>query len=1160
MSHFSNAKIRNPYVNGNDSSKSASLTAPMGSSSAMSVEIMVRNLIRSTNATMDSIPSLSSLQAIQEQLNYNRNIQWSLDLALGLGKLILNCTKSFINSSSGCGRTGRNNASSNTEAVIVASLGLLSTVIEDWEDNILYAVLVYDGCENGKSVEDKSSKSLLDTLSELSVLSNNKDNKTKSDDPYSNLRYNAMSCLATAWRCMERLDQYTTLNGNNGGFGNDDPGSPWWITDECTINHLAVVSFQSLYDSFCCDSDGFNLREQFITLSEERRKVSALTIISILLRYQVTSLSTSPVSNVIASTCISGECVIPEAALSQLISKLIKCIQILNHSVLPPSSSEYTLPIAILSMSVVSFMQGLVALSESDSLFHGLDQTILSTGLVENLVHFTFLSTVETNEGSLSIQLPRWNTASSKINITRYLQSFGLQLFSNWSHCGNMAWKKGSEMLLSKLKYIVDPFWYNLLQLDPRQPTVGNNIEAQLPCILWLYLYLRGPARLRLSFVLEKHTEQERSTSTHSARDQNMEHFISTDKGSGKLLQSLFNILRLSSNISDSNRAISSRLLRLLLADKQIISSNDELSRSLWASINQSGVEDYHNTLLEHASTDDANQPLLLSLVDTMDDLLADKKCCSNFIDKLTAQNIESLIYLIKPNTIRYDFTEDAEGEDTDMETPPQNNLSRMDEASICIEHEETKEARGLEHSVRLSVMTVLARMAYHLPTKLYDESTGLLISRISTAVNNSLYEFHNIIGREYEGNSTENWKPLVPSIDQTKRYFRLQNTVAIPENEDFLSKMMFTTTSLRKKRVTQLIDAQKESDQKLYEALEREKKVQEEKDRLLQRVRTHSMTYHRDISRMKLNMTQDTRQLVSIHASERLNAEEHSRQHIQQLEQVNLELERAKTEAQTAKDEHNRIVDQIEELNSNIETLKNEVNHEKSKTNEIMNELQSNRVDIRSYEEKYRHMEKGMHERDDIISQSEDNNHKLQDNLEDLFADMVSLAQIFKQNEDQEESNKQKNYEAAESLNQKLLSECEKNDALNSKMKNMQEENDKLYRKLAKYKERLEQERNDRRHEHEKKKEEDHRKKRNGPVSYLNSLHTSTTSEMSSRNKSYRSRDVSTTDHPPSQRPFHHQSQRSSQRQSHVNSMHEKENKHNPSTSHHSNQRKNKC
>merc|ERR1719253_2359577 len=121
------------------------------------------------------------------------------------------------------------------------------------------------------------------------------------------------------------------------------------------------------------------------------------------------------------------------------------------------------------------------------------------------------------------------------------------------------------------------------------------------------------------------------------------------------------------------------------------------------------------------------------------------------------------------------------------------------------------------------------------------------------------------------------------------------------------------------------------------------------------------------------------------------------------------------------------------------------------------------------------------MHERDDIISQSEDNNHKLQDNLEDPFADMVSLAQIFKQNEDQEESNKQKNYEATESLNQKLLSECEKNDALNSKMKNMQEENDKLYRKLAKYKERLEQERTDRRHEHEKKKEEDHRKKETG-------------------------------------------------------------------------------
>ena len=1143
MSDFNHTtQIRNPY--GNSSSRSSSSTAPRPSISPSTTETMLRNLVRSTTdgaMTMTDIPSLSSIQSVKDQLCLRRDIRWSLDLAQGLGELVLNYMRLYMSGSS-------SNTDTSAEAVGVAMLGLLATAIEDWEDNVLYAVLIQDGKKNINRVKNDnpgSCKHLLDILTQLSVLSSmDSDNNNNDGDngPCSNLSQNAIICLATAWRCLDRLEQFTTLNGNNGGYGRENSGVPWWITDECPImNRLAVLSLQSLCQTFCSDpQDEFNVRRQQLSIPDtEHRKMSALTIVAIILRYELVDLSSSSMSNVITTT--SGGCVLPETKLSELISKLIKCIQILNHSVLPPSSSEYTLPIAMLSMSVLSLLQGSLASSENNSLFHGLNQTIQSTGLVENLVQFTFLSVFAGDDGSSSMQAPRWIASSSKRFKKGYLQSFGLQLFSYWSYCDNVAWKVVIANLEPKLRYIIDPFWSNLLlRIDHRQPSMDSNMEAQLPGIFWLYLYNRGHARLRLSLVLEKSLEPG-GTSSFTAQNGDADNVICRNRGSEKILHCLFGILRLSSNVSYSTRLTSSRLLRLLLADRRIISSNDELSRSIWTAVNQSVVELYLETVLEHTSTDDANQPLLLTLVDTMETLLEDGECCTNFIDKLGgANNIETLIHISKPSDIRYDFNLGTEEADTDTETPPLHNLSRMDEASICIEHEEMKDPRGLDHSVRLSVMTVLARMAYHSSIAAPDESTGLLISRISTAVNDSLVEYHTLVEGDNDDINGNNCSSITPSMDQKKRFFRLQHVIANPENEEFLFSMMLTGGSLRKKKILRLVDTQKETEYKLQMTLQREKKAQEEKMRLLQQLRTQSIMFRREMSRTKLNMTQDTRQLVAMHASERCNAEERSRNLMQHTEQAKLELERAKMDMQTAQDELHMATTKVLELNGNIETIKQEVQDERAKADEILNEIEANREEKRSFEEKCREMQRGIDERENVISQADDTNHKLQDNLEDLFADMVSLTQIFKHNEDQEESNKQKNNDAIESANQKLVLESQRN-------KDLKEENEKLYRKLAKYKERLEQERKGRQEEHKQRKEEDNRKKRSGPVSYLNSLHTSTTSEVSSRNKSSRSsRDISASQRPPSSRP--RESQRQSQRPS--NTQRQSRDKENSSSS----------
>ena len=209
-----------------------------------------------------------------------------------------------------------------------------------------------------------------------------------------------------------------------------------------------------------------------------------------------------------------------------------------------------------------------------------------------------------------------------------------------------------------------------------------------------------------------------------------------------------------------------------------------------------------------------------------------------------------------------------------------------------------------------------------------------------------------------------------------------------------------------------------------------------------------------------------------------------------------------------------------MDELNSTIGNLQQQIHDEKAKAEEVKNELEGNRGVIQLYEEKCDDLQTAIEEREDEIARAEDANQNLQENLEDLFADMCSLAQIHQHSENQENSQKLKHNEAMESLNQKLAREQKSKQELKDKMSDIEEENEKLYRKLGKYKERLEQERNGRREEQERRREEDHRRKRNGPVSYLNSLHNSTSiNESNDRSRSTRSsRNMSSSQKPPSQ------------------------------------------
>ncbi len=1017
------ASIRNPYLR---------------SSSGVQPDAAIRSLLR--NSSNGLVVSLSTIQALRDELRHCR--EWSTETTLEFGSMVQTCL-----------------ASSHGDDSRHSVLGLLATALENWQDHVVYAVVV----------QDTNTNSLFNLLTKLAI------------DPRQNkrLRQSATICLATTWRCLRRLDNCTSL---------DNKGAPWWMPDERCTNSLVIWSLKcldNLYGSEQCRDDFCLQTQEIENVDRDQFKVASLSILSILLRHRVFDLS------------------VAQEKLSQYTSKLLKELQVLNHSVLSPSSSEYTLPIAMLSMSVVCFLQNYSL--EQDALFHGLDQTIQSTGLVENLVRFVFSSS---DHGP-----PRWTAATSNRFRQGYLQSFGLELFSHWRICNAAAWKVLVATLEPKLPGLVDAFWSALI--DNQSPNATCNLEGQLPRIIWLHLNMRSHARFRLSMLLEKMLGNGNNAVTQNETPPH------------KIIHSLFRGLRTCSGTSYSSRLMVARLLRILLSDRRTVSSNDDLSRSLWEAIDESIVEGHFQVVLEHACTNDVDQPLLLVLVDTMEILLEQNNCC--FIETLGAHNLESLIYLVKPKTIRFDFEE--EQADTDTETPPLHNLSRMDETSICIEHEETKSPKGLDHSVRLSVATSLAHLASVAPP---NESIGLLVSRISTVVNDFLSEYHASI----EQGATSQDK-IIPSLDQIQRFIRFQNCIATPETEGFLSTLLFTSLSLRRQTTLRQVQAQTETQQKLETTLQREQKAQAENTRLKQQLRKQSILFQREMSHANTNLTQDSRQLVAMHAAERSKTEEHSKTLQQQTKEATSELKRVRAELQASQNELQTTQSQVKSLHGTIGTLQQQVHDEMAKAEEILKNAHSDRETIQSLQQKCDNLQNVMEERENRISSVEDTNHNLQYNLEDLFADMCSLAQIYQHQEATEESQKAQHQEALDSVKQKLVSERKSNQALSSQMDELQQENEKLYRKLGKYKERLEEERNARKQDRQK--EEEHRRKRNGPVSYLNSLHNSTSVD-NSNDRSRSSRD----ERPPKTRDrsaYEHSSSKS-------RSAYEKENSYRSGTS----------
>jgi hypothetical protein len=1070
-----------------------------GSGGGSPTETLLRNLISLCCSGGPNIasPPLASVQAAHEQLVLKRDVKWTLDLAQKLGTMASQQIWEVLDA------VKRKEQPSNVD-IGNAALQLLYAAMEDWQDHILYAVIVQE-CPraggprlqgNGNKGRDNNPQSLVDILTELAL-------ETRHLFP---LHSSAMNVLALAWRSLDWTEQWLSLSPSDDQSVIGNPSDvPWWIKDE-DVGRLSELLLIYLYG--CLDEREHLGVPHPPSTEQERSKLSALILISSLLRRRYLDLP-------------SILRIFPQSQIFEIISKLIKGIQVLSHSVLPPSSSEYIVPIALMSMSTVTLLQQ--SSVTSTDMFQSLNQTIQSTRLAENVVEFSMANLASLDKTSTAGSASRWIAPASKRFPKGVLLSFAVTVMSCWKRCDHPAWKIAVRSLQTKHRPVLSLFWSDLMQGQNR---IRDRLDDYLPVILNFLQLNRQDSRKCISEVIQKSDAGNATHASHSTKETMQD----GAKNTQKLLQSLFNVFGEFSGASYCSKLQVARILYVLLSDRRCISSDDELSRCLWLGVDVSLVERHWEIVLEYASTDDKDQPLLSALLDLMSVLLEYEAFRNHLLNKLNAHNIEAMIYLVKPRDVRFDFMEadnhtmmQSNG-NIDSETPPFNNLSRMDETSICIEHEEIKQPRGWDMTVRLAAATALANFICGKVAIATDESTALVLSRISSALGDFLVEYQ-------KSDCETHWRCM--SLDVTRRLFRLQVSMCTPENEFFLADELHASRTWQKKEYIGAESNRRAAVKELQLASTRERELQDQKGALLQQLNAQSMMFQHSLCRVKAAMAQETKQVVAVHTFERSNAEHRAENAAKKLDLATAEIDEVKEQCLQLKNAITQAKIDLasassrnEELDESVMVLRRQLDEENEKSREFSKKLQIANKQMESFEKNNRNMQEAVCEREDVISRVKDSNHRLHDNLEDLFADMCSLSQIFQENEEMMKTQKHKSRQEADEAIAKMETERTRSVELGSKVKSLEVENDKLYRKLAKYKERLEQERKERRDEHEQRKEAENRKRRTGPVSYLNSLHEPSVLDKSCTRQTSSSRNYD-----------------SSQRTSHQKSVHDKEN-----------------
>jgi hypothetical protein len=614
-----------------------------------------------------------------------------------------------------------------------------------------------------------------------------------------------------------------------------------------------------------------------------------------------------------------------------------------------------------------------------------------------------------------------------------------------WSVCQDEAW-------VSFLSLEQD--WGTTL-MESWQGLCNGHVKG-LPMILALHSVVTLTSKRRLDQVLS-----------------------STENGHVKLLDLIFALVQHEDTEVASQ---ASALLRLLLNDRKHTLQHDALSRQLWAIMGGFPAESLVETIVKLSLMGPAAHSILICMMDVLEMVLQYSTDSTIFKTK----QVESLIDLLSSSKTGYDPDESILEEDT----PQANNLSKlMDESHFSLdelEKETGQQPRGLDRSVQLATGIVLVRMA-----SIVD---SILQKRICKAIQDYI--------------SNVKMLELGTSRDWTRRLFRLQSLLAVTggEQEDVLAGAIFHVHQCHRQELQSRDEEITGYKNQLRDAQDRIDELSREKALLQRAVKTNAMVFERDVKKATRTAGSKAKQEAELHLGERKRAEHKLAEVMGRVSAA----ENRQRDVEHQLDAQNVIyqekVEELDEAKSRIDELtRKQAEHQmkveqcKLDTLRLMTEVDGARDYAEEMEARYKSAARRLESSQANLQAAKVAYSELQEEVESICGSLVSLSTIYQVKEEEIVNMHEVFDRKAKDAKRKVEVERSRVEELEAESDRLQRDNEKMLKKLTRVKDALEEERRDRA-------EEAARRKRNGPVSYINQLHSSTASEKDLTSKNPKS------------------------------------------------------
>jgi hypothetical protein len=543
-------------------------------------------------------------------------------------------------------------------------------------------------------------------------------------------------------------------------------------------------------------------------------------------------------------------------------------------------------------------------------------------------------------------------------------------------------------------------------------------------------------------------------------------------------------------------------------------------------------------------------RPIVLKLLDIMYILLkGNVPDISNIVTSWSAQSLDSFIYILSDK-----FVQDSTNCDTEADTkattihfglndedytPTVQNLSRCYDGPNGVQHGLSSSPQLLPSSndindeqanprvsvptmgrwydccIQLGIATIFAVLGND--NTLYCSNTDELLEhqdriryirrRILDATNSYVVRVHigavsmghaarddNLLGDDMKMFSA----PWI-SFDMMQRRLRLLMSLGQPDNEEYLSNLLYISERTQRSKYIDLHERLIECNAQLKKHREREEELVSENGSYRARLSAQSTMFQYEKNELRRHITQKANELVEVHVSERKKAEQSAQQLSQSLTEAQGSAQKyheAERQVRSVLDDTTNqlkaVTGREQEFSARVRQYELEIQHTSDELKVAKQSLTDARVKDRTAQEEL--LEQGAR-----IVDLEQTEMDVRNSLENLFGDMVSLARVYVAKEKEVASLHDRYKANIQELESRSKREQERNAQLEAQDQQRQYEYSILSRKYQRAKEKLEQEREDHRRKHEA---EQPRYKRTGPISYINQLHTSSTSAIAATDR----------------------------------------------------------